>query len=77
MNAILLIVSVGVEYPALLSTVIVYGIVGFILRLKAQVFSLSIYNSTELRCMAILVQSTNEARRRIVKADNAAITISN
>jgi len=48
MNAILLIVSVGVEYPALLSTVIVYGIVGFILRLKAQVFSLSLYKSARV-----------------------------
>ena len=44
MNAVLLIVSVGVEYPALLSTVDCVGFVGFILRLKAQVFSLSLYN---------------------------------
>ena len=44
MNAVLLIVSVGVEYPALLSMVECVGFVGFILRLKAQVFSLSLYN---------------------------------
>jgi hypothetical protein len=37
-------VSVGVEYPALLSTVDCVGVVGFILRLKAQVFSLILYN---------------------------------
>jgi len=44
MNAVLLIVSVGVEYPALLSMVDCVDFVGFILRLKAQVFSLSLYN---------------------------------
>ena len=43
MNAGLLIVSVGVEYPALLSTMKRVAVVGFILRLKAQVFSLSLY----------------------------------
>jgi len=37
--------SVGVEYPALPSTVECVGVVGFILRLKAQVFSLILYNS--------------------------------
>jgi len=36
--------SVGVEYPALPSTVECVGVVGFILRLKAQVFSLILYN---------------------------------
>jgi len=35
--------SVGVEYPALPSTVECVGVVGFILRLKAQVFSLILY----------------------------------
>jgi len=35
--------SVGVEYPALPSTVERVGVVGFILRLKAQVFSLILY----------------------------------
>jgi hypothetical protein len=44
MNAVLLIVSVGVEYPALLSTVEWIGVVGSILRLKAQVFSSNLYN---------------------------------
>jgi signal transduction histidine kinase len=45
MRTVLLIVSVGVEYPALLSTVDWVGFVGFILRLKAQVFSSKIYKS--------------------------------
>jgi hypothetical protein len=45
MRSYFLIVSVGVEYPALLSTVECVGVVGFILRLKAQVFSLILYNS--------------------------------
>ena len=44
MRSYFLIVSVGVEYPALLSTVDCVGVVGFILRLKAQVFSLILYN---------------------------------
>jgi hypothetical protein len=44
MRAVLLIVAVGVEYPALLSTVDCVGVVGFILRLKDQVFSLILYN---------------------------------
>jgi hypothetical protein len=44
MRAVLLIVTVGVEYPALLSTVDWVGFVGFILRLKAQVFSSNLYN---------------------------------
>jgi len=43
MRSYFLIVSVGVEYPALLSTVDCVGVVGFILRLKAQVFSLILY----------------------------------
>ena len=38
-------ISVGVEYPALPSTVECVGVVGFILRLKAQVFSLILYNT--------------------------------
>ena len=46
MRSYFLIVSVGVEYPALLSTVDCVGVVGFILRLKAQVFSLILYNLT-------------------------------
>jgi len=46
-ECILLIVSVGVEYPALLSTVGCAGVVGFILRLKAQVFSLISYKSRD------------------------------
>ena len=48
MNAVLLVVSVGVEYPALLSAVDCVGIVGFILRLKAQVFSSILYNYRHL-----------------------------
>jgi len=43
MRAVLLIVSVGVEYPASLSTVDWVGVVGFILRLEAQVFSPNFY----------------------------------
>jgi len=38
-----------VEYPALLSTVDWVGFVGFILRLKAQVFSSNLYNLTVLK----------------------------
>jgi len=41
-------ISVGVEYPALPSTVECVGVVGFILRLKAQVFSLILYNLEQL-----------------------------
>ena len=43
MNTVLLIVSVGVEYPALPSTVDCVGVVGFIWWLKPPVFSLNLY----------------------------------
>jgi len=46
----LLMMSVGVEYPALPSTVECVGVVGFILRLKAQVFSLILYNNQYRGC---------------------------
>ena len=45
MSGVLLIVLVDVEYPDLLSTVDCVEFVGFILRLKAQVFSLSLYKT--------------------------------
>jgi len=44
MNTVLLIVPVDVEYPASLSTVDWIEAVGFILRLKTQVFSSNLYN---------------------------------
>ncbi|AXR76228.1 hypothetical protein AArc1_5027 (plasmid) [Natrarchaeobaculum sulfurireducens] len=44
MRSVFLIVSVSVEYPALLSAVGCVGDVGFILTLKGQVFSSNLYN---------------------------------
>ena len=43
MRSYFLIVSVGVEYPALPSTMGCVGFVGLILALKGQVFSSSLY----------------------------------
>ena len=40
MNAVLLIVSVGVEYPALPSTMGCVGVVGYIPALKGEVLAL-------------------------------------
>lgn len=48
-DAVLLIVAVGVEYPALLSTVECVRVVGFILTLKGQVFYLILYNLSQLK----------------------------
>jgi len=57
MNAVLLMVSVGVEYPASPSTVGCGGVVGFILILKGQVFSLNSYKSAAAAFSGSLLDS--------------------
>jgi len=78
MKAVLLMMSVGVEYPALPSTVECAGVVGFILRLKAQVFSLILYNYTQRHYegtrQVILCMSSDDksvSRRSILKQAGA------
>ena len=60
MNAVLLIVLIDMKYPAMPLTVDRVGIVGFILTLKGQVFSLILYNesvplTTEKRARSLQV----------------------
>jgi len=66
MNTVLLIVPVGVEYPASLSTVDWIEAVGFILRLKTQVFSSNLYNHNSLeRHTPLSMCSLSQVRRSL------------